>query len=394
MKRISALLVAALLVVLTGLSLRSADSVAAQTGPGFGTNTEDAQIVWPPPVYVLRGTVEILGTADLPGQLTHFLEFRRLADDLSVPDPNAEWTPITLPNRLPVEDDVLGEWDTTDTEDGLYELRLTINVRGSGAQFFNVTPLRVENEFDADAQGAIPTLELIRITPTRVLTRPTLAATPTAISSIASVTARVDSNVRSGDSVSYAVVGSLLAGETAPVIGISATGSGWYYIQLENGRRGFISPTVVNVSGNLANLPTFFPPATPTPTYTPTPTAAGDLMINGHATVPDRPRCGEQFDVQLNVTNAGTLPTNSSVLVRIQDVDIASGVVTTVGTNFVPVMQPGANFVVVIPITISSFPGTDHRITATVDANNQVIETNEGNNSYTFDYRLRQGVCP
>jgi hypothetical protein len=392
-KRISMLLVAVLVLVLTSLNSQGVETAVAQTGPSLGTNTSDAQIVYPPPVYVLRGTVQVIGTANLAGQITHFLEYRQLNDDLSIPDPNADWIPATLPNRIPVEDDVLGEWDTTETEDGIYELRLTINVRNSGAQFFRVAPLRIENEFSP--QGATPTLELLRITPTRVLERPTLAATPTAISAIATVTARVDANVRSGDGTNYPVVGNLLTGESAAVIGISATGSGWYYIQLENGRRGFISPTVVNISGNTLNLPTFFPPATPTPTLTPTPIATGDLLINGHATVPDRPRCGEQFDVQLNVTNSGTLATSSSVLVRIQDVDIATGVITTVGTNFVPVMQPGQNFVVVIPLTISGaqFAGTDHRITATVDANNQVSETNESNNSYTFDYRLREGTC-
>jgi hypothetical protein len=392
-KRISIMLVTALLMVLTSLSLQGNATVDAQTGPSLETNNSDAQIVYPPPVYVLRGTVQVTGTANLAGQITHFLEYRPLNDDLSIPDANADWIPATLPNRTPVVNGVLGEWDTTETEDGIYELRLTINVRNSGAQFFRVAPLRIENEFDS--QGAAPTLELIRITPTRVLERPTLAATPTAISAIATVVARVDANVRTGDTTSYPVVGNLLTGESAAVIGISATGTGWYYIQLENGRRGFISPTTVNVTGNTLNLPTFFPPATPTPTLTPTPPATGDLLINGNATVPDRPRCGEQFEVQLNVTNSGTLATSSSVLVRIQDVDIASGVITTVGTNFVPVMQPGQNFVVVIPLTISGaqFADTDHRITATVDANNQVIETNEGNNNYTFDYHLRSGTC-
>lgn len=393
MKRLSILLVAALVLVLTSFNLQGLETVVAQTGPVLGTNDSNAQIVYPPPVYVLRGIVQVTGTANLGGQITHFLEYRLLNNDLSIPDENADWIPATLPNRTPVVQGVLGEWDTTETEDGIYELRLTINVRNSGAQFFRVAPLRIENEFGA--QGATPTQELIRITPTRVLERPTLAATPTAIGALATVTARVDANVRTGDNTTYPVVGNLLSGESAAVIGISASGTGWYYIQLENGRRGFISPTTVNISGNTLSLPTFFPPATPTPTFTPTPVATGDLLINGNATVPDRPRCGEQFEVQLNVTNAGTLATNSSVLVRIQDVDIASGVITTVGTNFVPVMQPGQNFVVVIPLTISGaqFAGTDHRITATVDANNQVIETNEGNNNFTFDYRLRDGIC-
>jgi hypothetical protein len=390
-KRLSIVLVAALVLVLTSFSLHGLETVAAQTGT-LSTNSADAQIVFPPPVYVLRGTVQVTGTANLGGQITHFLEYRPLNDDLTIPDENADWIPATLPNRTPVIDGVLGEWNTTETEDGIYELRLTINVRNSGAQFFRVAPLRIENE---GAQAATPTQELIRITPTRVLERPTLAATPTAIGALATVTARVDANVRTGDNTNYPVVGNLLSGESAAVIGISASGTGWYYIQLENGRRGFISPTTVNITGNTATLPTFFPPATPTPTFTPTPVATGDLLINGNATVPERPRCGEQFEVQLNVTNAGTLATSSTVLVRIQDVDIASGVITTVGTNFVPVMQPGQNFVVVIPITISGaqFADTDHRITATVDANNQVIETNEGNNNFTFDYRLRSGTC-
>jgi chitinase len=91
------------------------------------------------------------------------------------------------------------------------------------------------------------------------------------------VQAFVNANVRQGDSTIYPVIGSLLNGSTAPIIGISNTGSGWYYIQLPNGTRGFISPTTVTAFGNTVGVPPVAPPPPPTPipsTATPIPIAA------------------------------------------------------------------------------------------------------------------------
>ncbi|HEX2622732.1 MAG TPA: CARDB domain-containing protein, partial [Phototrophicaceae bacterium] len=160
------------------------------------------------------------------------------------------------------------------------------------------------------------------------------------------------------------------------------------------GRRGFISPSVVTFAGSSEDLQRIIPPATPTPTFTPTPPTNGDLIMNGSSLKPDKPRCAEQFEVQLNVANIGSTTTNSTFTVRIQDIDIQSGSITASGVFVVSVlMAPGQNFVAPVPITVSAFPGRDHRITATVDADNQILEENEGNNGYTFDYRLRQGNC-
>jgi formylglycine-generating enzyme required for sulfatase activity len=122
------------------LTLLLPSAVLAQDPIGY----EDANISWPPPVYVLRGSVEVYGTA-LPADMTgYFLEYRPLLPDLT-PDESAVWFPATLPSTQAVENDVLGVWDTTTTLDGLYELRLTVNIQGDDPYHVVVSPLRVEN---------------------------------------------------------------------------------------------------------------------------------------------------------------------------------------------------------------------------------------------------------
>ncbi len=69
-----------------------------------------------------------------------------------------------------------------------------------------------------------------------------------------SLSVRSRSNVRAGDSTSHAVVGKLQVGETATILGISPGRAGWYYIELPDGARGFISPDVVATQGDLTNL--------------------------------------------------------------------------------------------------------------------------------------------
>jgi uncharacterized protein YgiM (DUF1202 family) len=372
----------------------------AQSGTATPTATPtdpNASIAWPPPVYVLRGQTEVRGTANLPNQVSYFVEYRPLLDDLS-PDDEADWVPATLPATAPVIDDVLGVWNTAVTEDGLYELRLTINAAGRPATFFVVSPLRIENDppefvvLPSNTPGAI--VQPLATNTLALITRPTLAATPTAFDSRPSVTANTDSNVRQGDSTLYPVVGQLLTGQSAELLGISAAGSGWYYVLLDNGRRGFIAPSLVSVSGTTTNLPRITPPATPTPTFTPTPPFTGDLLIDGHQLVPAEPRCDEPFEVRVNVTNAGAVRTSSPVIARLEERDIESGTVTAVFERSVPQLNPRENFVATFAYSVNQFPRRDHRITITIDALNQVVEENENNNVYTITYRLRAGACP
>lgn len=381
--------------VLTLMLLFALTLIVTITGAQENPN---ANISWPPPVYVLRGEVEVRGTANLPNMSSYFLEFRPLNPDTTVINDDDPWFPATLPETDEVDDDVLGVWDTTNTEDGLYELRLTINVTGSRATFFVVSPLRVENEPPEFLVVGTPTAipQVIRATPTlSIITRPTLGATPTAFTGTPRVVANIDANVRRGDSVAYERVGSLLAGESADLIGISTSGSGWYYVQLDTGRRGFIAPSLVTVTGDISDLPRFSPPATPTPTPTPTPVGNGDVLINGGSTVPSEPRCGQPYEIHANVTNSGTRATTTGGFVRMQNLDVDTNTITTVLMDDFPALAPGQNFVVVFPLTITN-AYADQRVTFTVDVNNQVLEESggEGNNEFSFTYRLRQANCP
>jgi uncharacterized protein YraI len=78
-------------------------------------------------------------------------------------------------------------------------------------------------------------------------------------------------NVRRGDSTVYPIVGTLAAGESARIVGLSSRGTGWYRIALSNGVIGWVAPEVVLVTGSTSTLPRINPPPSPTPTDTPIP---------------------------------------------------------------------------------------------------------------------------
>jgi hypothetical protein len=133
-----------MVMVLIGavLALAAAPAAGQTTTAGFNPN---GNISFPPPVYVLRGQVEIRGSANLANMTGYFLEYRELNADLTANE-DSLWFPAVLPRAAAVLDDVLGVWDTTQTPDGLYELRLTVSISGAPPFLYVVSPLRVENE--------------------------------------------------------------------------------------------------------------------------------------------------------------------------------------------------------------------------------------------------------
>jgi len=396
-----------LLLSIAAIALMMSVAAAQTSEPIVVINAESADaenpnvvITYPPAVYVVRDLVELRGTANQAGMANYFIEFTALALNPTL-NQDSGWIPAVLPNAVPVVDDVLGTWDTRALPDGLYALRLSVNVSGSAPIRYVVSPIRVENnppeflaaQLTATAESGVIVRPIA--TPTgMIITRPTSAATPTTANTNPTVTATADANVRRGDSTAYEVVGSLLTGNSAPILGRSP--NGWYYIQLDNGRRGFISPSVVTTSGNLANLQIITPPATPTPTFTPTPPPSGNLLMNGHATSPTNVTCNVPFQVQVNVTNNGTSRTSGAAVITMQDFHIESNTLVATQSNTVPPLDPGQNFVAVFNLTLGpgAFPRADHRVVITVDALNQIIEQNETDNTYTFEYRLRAGACP
>ena len=379
------------LTLLLALAFTAYAQVVEPT-PGAEVNP-NANISWPPPVYVLRGEFTIRGSANVANMTNYFVEFRPLNDDLTPLDETEPWSPAILPTAAAVQDDVLGVWDTTAVEDGLYELRLTINVQGGQPVFFRVAPLRIENEPPPFA--ITPTPILATATPA-----PTLPPPATATPSTPTVTANLNANVRLGDSTQYPVIAALLEGESAPIVGISSFGTGWYVIELPTGRRGWISPTVVTVSGDTRNLPRIDPPpvptpvATATPVPTPTPITNANIVIDAVQITPFPLNCNQTASINVTIRNAGTTPTNSGGSIFVQDVHIGTGQPqqSTVGTY--PVLNPGQTFVSQMFLTVSTFHSEQHRININVDSNNQVIETNEGDNFWSSEYQLQKAACP
>jgi len=398
-----------------------AQDIAPLTPP---SPTDDVAISFPPPIYVVNDEVTVVGSASAVGMANYFIEFRPLVitDPSATPEPDTRpWFPATLPQLNPVTNDVLGLWDTATAPDGTYELRLVVNITGQSPRFFRVSPLRVLNNPAAlspfaqvNTQPSNPSFPPLQPSPTAfggvsASIQATQSAVATALAGGSTtgntgsgvvtnpsgepfVVANTDVNVRSGDSTAYPRIASLLAGETARLIGVSSTGSGWYYIEV-GGRRGFLAPSTVRVEGNIASLSRINPPAIPA-TATPTPVPAqGDLTANTPAINPIAPICSQAFTVFANVTNAGTAPTTGGTQVTLSDRHVASGTVSNVTTVNIPVLAPGENYVVSATMTVTIFYNEEHDIVVNVDSSNQLIETNEGNNVITKRYTLLQGTC-
>ncbi len=241
-------------------------TVFAQSAPATPPNP-NAQIIWPPPVYVVRGQFQIWGTANLPNMTNYFIEFRPLNNDLTPQGTNDVWFPAILPSQAAVQQDVLGVWDTTLVGDGLYQLRLTVNVSQGSPVYSVISPLRIENTPSLFGATATPF-------PTPTFIPPTAAPLPT-IDTTPRITiaSSPSGNVREGDSTFYRILTSVPTGTTARIIGISNQGSGWFQIQLDNGQIGWVAPSIVTTSGDLSALPRVQPPPPPPPTATPFPTA-------------------------------------------------------------------------------------------------------------------------
>ncbi|MFN8527398.1 MAG: SH3 domain-containing protein [Anaerolineae bacterium] len=380
--------------------------------PAFGQGTianppnPNANISWPPPVYIIRGETEIRGSANLPNMTNYFISFRPLNDDLT--PMTSEFLPAVLPSTAAVQDDVLGVWDTSIVDDGIYTLRLTVNVRGGQPVTQEVGPIRVENNPSPFAQQSIQPPQNntgggIVIQPTTIFVQPTLelpTPTPT-FDPTPRVTVRgASANVRTGDSTDFGVITTLPQGTSLVIVGISNRGTGWYQVRLNDGRLGWMAPSVVDVSGNLNTVPAVVPPpppATPIPTAipaTPVPATSTNLVAGIVVLDPASPNCGQTFTVGFDVANLGTQQSLASGTVTLTDVRVADGSTQGSTVGGFPVLIPGQTFRVNMPLTVSTWYNEQHRITLVIDQGNTIPETNKGDNTQTITYTLNKGGCP
>ena len=95
---------------------------------------------------------------------------------------------------------------------------------------------------------------------------PTLTLTLTEESPTISVS--VDTNCRSGPGKQYDIIGALLVGETAQVIGRTAGGQYWIVQNPDRAGECWLWDTYATVTGPTDSLPIYTPPPTPTPQFT------------------------------------------------------------------------------------------------------------------------------
>jgi len=96
----------------------------------------------------------------------------------------------------------------------------------------------------------------------------TLTATPT----VPMATVSVNTNCRTGPGVVYDLIGALLVGEQAVVVGKFSAGNYWIINNPDSSGTCWLWGEYATVTGNTAGLPEYTQPPTPTPTNTPTPT--------------------------------------------------------------------------------------------------------------------------
>ncbi|MBN1231017.1 MAG: hypothetical protein JXA19_04025 [Anaerolineales bacterium] len=123
-----------------------------------------------------------------------------------------------------------------------------------------------------DTQDNTPSEPTVTLENTATITlTPTITNTPTPEKPM--VTVSENTNCRSGDGQAFDLLGTLLKGETAEIVGKSSFG-GYWIIKLPNNpsRTCWLWDRYATTSGDVSSVPVMTPPPTPTPTFTPTPT--------------------------------------------------------------------------------------------------------------------------
>ncbi len=218
---------------------------------------------------------------------------------------------------------------------------------------------------------------------------------PTSNDPIARTTSGI--NVRRGPSTAFEPpVGSLAPNTAVDIIAINPAGD-WLRVRGIGGE-GWIFAALTEIEGNVDSvpvesgppLPTAVPP-TPIPP-TPAPQLA-NLTVTQPYLNPPVPQCGQVSRFGMTIQNSGSTATTTG-LSRIELVRKTDGqVFQTSGGQLVAVtLEPGGTHTVEVQFTIDVFVNETHTVRFIADANGQVNETNESDNSISVDYPF--GACP
>lgn len=348
------------------------------------SNSTSVHISWPVPVTEIWGTGDIIGTANATDMLYFYLEYKPLNDDMAEPE-NAPWIPLTPAMSNPVIDDVLATIDTTDVPDGLYTLRLTVNTSDNQGVHYEVAPLRISNERFTRIEDAIRDDERqkagLELEPVPPIVTPNVPDDnlPRVTPEHFAVNVRRCTLV---DNDRCPAIASLEPELYADVLGTSPD-LGWSQIQTQSGTIGWVKRTVVIETGDFKDVPIVTPPAPlpAPPVIQQLPVLLGNVIPTGMAIEGGNATCGVTYNVQINVNNTGsTQSATGSVLV--QDVNVRTGEITATGSGAFPVIEPGQDWVVVIPMRTSVYFNEEHELRAYVNGR-----------QFTIRYNLQPGGC-
>ena len=241
--------------------------------------------------------------------------------------------------------------------------------------FPSVTPAPT---FDMDATltslaltlvGQDSTASLPTVTPTTIPSTPTI--TSTLPPSIPMVSVSVDTNCRTGPGVVYDYLTGLSVGEKAEVVGKYTSVTPTYWVIKKGSITCWLYGQYATVEGDTSNLPEMVPPPSPTPVPTDTPTAtpttppvSGDLSIIEIL-------MKTNFEVAVRV---GTNPTGS-LSGNFQYTVYSNGSQVAQGSCPVPT---GSNL-----CSTGYIVSGVESIQVVIDSNNNIPESNEGNNALT-----------
>ncbi|MCB9460096.1 MAG: ABC transporter substrate-binding protein [Anaerolineaceae bacterium] len=195
------------------------------------------------------------------------------------------------------------------------------------------------------------------------------------------IVTRAVQNVRSGPGLNYDIIGQLQEGDTAQVIGANIDFS-WVVISFRGGQ-GWLSRGILDLFGNVNQIPIIAPPPTPTPppaTATPTAEPFADVVIVG--VTPNRLVIGQPFTVTVTVRNQGALAAGGFAIAATFEPGSVYAAVN------LPGLAPGQQANVTLTGLLTGATGP-RNVVIVADLNNQVNEGIAGeanNDDYIYSY--------
>jgi hypothetical protein len=104
--------------------------------------SDSLMLNWDFATNTVVGSVELIGTASIPNQQIFFAEVAPYDPVAPITD---LWTPVVLPQFVPITNGSIGAWDTTSFPDGIYQLRLHAVNTDQQSFYYALAPIAINN---------------------------------------------------------------------------------------------------------------------------------------------------------------------------------------------------------------------------------------------------------